>query len=566
MKKPPLFRGRRRLHFARLTAGGLLQALGAVGFALLVRHLFDQHLLADASFSASLWFGCVGLLLLAGLVAGLRRLQRIDAEMLGQLYVREVRKRLFARVLRSRQSAREGQRKGMLLVRFVGDLNAIRQWVSMGLARLVVAAVSTLVVLLALGFIHPGFALVLALSVALSGAGLYWQGARVRRAMAESRRRQAHMASNLTEKVSQAAVVQLFDQQADEQRQLARQNRRVIQAARAKAAGIGSLRAIADMGGALAFVGCFLVAVLAIGQGQLSAGGFIAVLSLISFIAAPLRSLGRAHEYWLASEVAHAKLARLSKRLRALPHRKALADPQGAGHVQFKGVQYAELLRELSGEIAAGQRVALVGANGAGKSTLLRLLAGLNVPDGGRILIDGVPMRRLRRSSLHRHIALVAQDVPLMRGSLQHNLVYGLEDVDQALLQQVLAQCELNELVNSLPGGLDTRIAEGGANLSQGERTRVCLARALLRQPKVLLLDELEAHLDVPTLKAVHRIIEEFPGSVIMATHRRELVQPADQVWHLHQGYLLARGEPDVLLNTDGPTRRLFNSGLRLVG
>jgi len=564
MKLPHLFKGRRRLLYLRLLANGLLQAGAAVVFAFQASRLFDAHVVAGTAPADAIWMDAALLLGLSLVIAALRRGERVDAELFGQLYVRDIRKRLFARVLRSQQRARDGQRKGLLLLRFVGDLNAIRQWVSLGLARLSVAAVAVTVVLAALAQLHAWFALMVAGALLLTAAAMLWQGRRVHQSIQNARRRQANLAANLTEKISNATLVQLFDQGDHEQRYLARQNRRLIETVRDKAAAIGSLRAIVDAGAAVAFVGCLLLAAHAEGA---SPGAFVAVLSLVGFLAAPLRDLGRAQEYWLAHGVAIDKLQRLASRLRPMTRRQPSGvPPVTRGSLQIRKLQYATSIKPLTAQLAGGQRVALVGANGAGKSTLLALLAGLIEPGAGSIRIDGIPLKRMSLAQQRKVTAFVGAEVPLIRGSVRKNLTYGLHSVDAAHLQRVLHECGVTELLERLPQGLDTRVDEGGSNLSQGERARLSLARALLRKPLILLLDEAEAHLDVPSIQAMHRALAAFPGTLVMATHRRESIELADQVWHLHQGELIARGTPAELLSQAGPTRQLLRTGLRLVG
>jgi len=532
----------------------------------LAHHLFDLYVLSVDSVLGDAWKAALGLVGLAATIGLLRRQERIDAELMGQYYVRELRKRLFARILTSQPRVLGKQRRGLILMRFVGDLNAIRQWVSLGLARVGVALVSLTVVIVALAWMHWGFALVATVGVAGTAGLMWWQGGRLQLAINESRRRQAYLAANMTEKISHASVVQLFDQVEREQRYLARQNRRVIAAARIKAARMGDLRTMLEFGSGLVFVGTLMFAAFAVREGSASPGVFVAVFSLVGFLAAPMRDMGRAHEYWLSYRVAVNKLRGLAGRLRRLRQSSKISKKRiSRGRIEFRDLTVGEALHQVSAKIEPGQRIALVGANGSGKSTLLSALTRMVEVDSGKVLLDGIQLKKLPLAHLREAVAFVGSDVPLIRGSLLKNLTYGLQEISQTRLQQVLHDCGVEPIVQRLPERLQTRITEGGANLSQGERARICLARALLRRPKILLLDEAEAHLDVPTTAAISRVIEQFPGTVLMATHRRDTARKADQVWHLHKGYLIAQGTPEDLLGSAGPTRQMFGAGLRLV-
>lgn len=559
MKPPVLFKGRRRFHFLALLVNGLAQALAAVAFALLARGLFDEQILAAAHDSGRWWLDAGALLGLSLLIALLRRRERIDAELMGQLYVRDLRKRLFNRLLRSQYASLARQRRGMVLIRFVSDLNAIRRWVSLGLARLCVALVVVGVVMSALWHLHPLYTLVSGGALLLMALALWWQGQRLREAIAETRRRQGFLAANMTEKINALSSVQLFDQGEREKRRLARQNRRLIEAARTKAGAIGSLRAITEAGMGLAFAGGLLATAWLASRGAVSAGTFIAVFSLIGFLASPLRDVSRVHEYWLANRVGLANIRRLARRIQALRSGpETWVEQPFNGRLTLGEVELDGILHPFVATLAAGERVALVGPNGAGKTTLLHLIARLRDPDRGEILIDGVSTRRMPLAQLRGLVGYVGNDVPLLRGSLRKNLLYGAADPDPALFDHVCRCCGIDALARQLPEGLDSRIEEGGGNLSQGEQARVCLARALLRQPRILLLDEADAHLDLGAYQAFNRVLEEFPGTLLMATHRREALRHVDRVWYLDQGRLVQQGPPGELLAQPGPTRRLF--------
>ena len=262
-----------------------------------------------------------------------------------------------------------------------------------------------------------------------------------------------------------------------------------------------------------------------------------------------LRDLGRSQEYWLAARVARANLvsvAEVSPRLRERRDGDVLQVRQGA--IRLRNVRIRRVLAGVSADVPGGKRIALTGANGSGKSTLLGLIGRLFDPDRGAVFIDGQNIRRVQLASLRRQVAYVGVDVPLIAGSLRKNLCYGAGAVTEERLTQVLRECELDGLVSRLSGGLKARVADGGANLSQGERLRIALARALLREPGVLLLDEPDANLDLQAIRALHRMLAAFSGTVILATHRSSTVERCDIRWHLQDGKMAQsrlRPEPE---------------------
>lgn len=532
MRLPRIYTDERRRLFAWLVGNGLAQGALAVVSALLVMRIFDG-LGGEPGPPVPLFvFLALGVL---G-TAWLRRRERIDAETLGQRYVKAIRQRLYTRLLATSPRAFSRHRKGALLLKFVGDLSALRRWISLGLARLLVAGIAISIALAALGWLHWPFALGVALIVALSAGWILWRSPDLRAAIGEARRRQAGLSANVTEKLSNLATVQAFGQMRREQRLLRRHSDRLLAASVDKAAKVGSMRAVID---ATAGASALLVLVLAylMPPPQLSPGMLAAVIGIIGFLTPPLRDLGRAQEYWLAAQVARDNLQRLAAQAPRLRRARG-AEPLriAEGRITFHRVSVRGALRRVSAEAEPGSRVAIVGPNGSGKSTLLALVGRLFDPAKGRVLIDGQDIAKVRLSSLRRQVGYVSADIPLMRGSLRKNIRYGAGRVDADFLQETIHQCGLDELVERLPRGLDTRIAEGGRDLSQGERMRVGLARALLLAPRVLLLDEADANLDGAAIVALNRVIDRFEGTVLMVTHRDAAVSACDRVWTLNAG------------------------------
>lgn len=544
MRLPALFVNGRRSLFAQLIGNGLAQGALAVASAWLVMRVFDRLGSGDPGTFIVLAGLCIAILS----SALLRRRERIDAEALGQDYVKAVRQRLYARLLDANPRALSRRRKGALLLKFVGDLSAVRRWISLGLARLLVAGVAVSTAVGALAWLYWPFALGVALMLGVSALWILRHGTTLRVAIAEARRCQANLSANVTEKLGNLATVQAFGQMRRERKLMRRQSQRLLEASVRKAASIGTFRAVIDAtaGGAVLMV--LALAYLA-PPPDLSPGMVAAVISIIGFLTPPLRDLGRAQEYWLGAQVARNNLQAIAKgapRLRNRRGGEALRVTEG--RVIFDGVTVRGALNDVYAEAAPGARVAVFGPNGSGKSTLLGLVGRLFDPDMGRVLIDAQDVSKVRLSSLRRQIAYVSADIPLIRGSLRKNLCYGAGRVTDERLRRVVTDCELGDLLTRLPGGLDGRIAESGADLSQGERVRVGLARALLLNPGILLLDEAEANLDSQAIRALDGVVERFNGTVLMATHRRAALHTCNALWTLRGGRLESIGNPDAML------------------
>ena len=216
------------------------------------------------------------------------------------------------------------------------------------------------------------------------------------------------------------------------------------------------------------------------------------------------------------------------------------------GEIEFKNVSFGykegaePVLKDISFKVPSGGSAAFVGKSGEGKTTLLNLILGLYGVQGGEILIDGVNLDTLEKTAYRRNIAVVPQETVLFSGSLWDNLVYGLRYVSAEKVMDVLRRVGLEALVAELPDGLNTPILENGDNLSGGQRQRIAIARALLRDPRIILLDEATSALDSASERQVQEAIDAMMGccTVIMVAHRLGTLRRADTVYRLDRGRL----------------------------
>ena len=201
--------------------------------------------------------------------------------------------------------------------------------------------------------------------------------------------------------------------------------------------------------------------------------------------------------------------------------------------------------------IPSNQMTAFVGRSGAGKSTLIDLLMGLNQPEKGDVLIDGVPLKSEHLLSLRRSISYVAQDPFLFNTSIRENLVLVAPESSDDDLWDALEFSSAAEFVKKLPDGLDTLIGDRGIKLSGGERQRLVLARAILRKPKILVLDEATSALDTENESKIQEAIERLKGkmTIIVIAHRLSTIRNADQVVVLDEGEVIQRGGFNQLAN-----------------
>jgi ATP-binding cassette subfamily B protein len=230
------------------------------------------------------------------------------------------------------------------------------------------------------------------------------------------------------------------------------------------------------------------------------------------------------------------------------------------GHVQFQNISFAyegdngPAIQNFSLDVTVGECIALVGPSGAGKSTLMQLLVGFRRPQKGHILFDGQDMEQIDMRTARRFISVVPQETVLFSGSIRENIIYGLSDVSDARLREILAAANLMELVDSLPKGLDTRIGEDGALLSGGQRQRIAIARALIRNPRILVLDEATSALDVVSERKVQEAIEHAVQNrtTFIVAHRLSTIRKANRIVVMKDGRIAEVGSYSELMARRG--------------
>lgn len=230
------------------------------------------------------------------------------------------------------------------------------------------------------------------------------------------------------------------------------------------------------------------------------------------------------------------------------------------GEIRYENLSYTynetdqPAVKDLNLDIQAGETVAVVGYSGSGKSTLMRLTIGFRRPTSGRILLDGRDMEEIDMRTWRRFISVVPQESVFFEASVRDNILFGSPDVSEAQLQEILEAANVVEFIDKLPNGLDTMIGENGARLSGGQRQRLAIARALVRDPKVIVLDEPTSALDVVSEKLVQDAIDRMiqNRTTLIVAHRLSTIRNANRILVMQQGELVEHGTYDELMAKEG--------------
>ena len=230
------------------------------------------------------------------------------------------------------------------------------------------------------------------------------------------------------------------------------------------------------------------------------------------------------------------------------------------GEFDFKDVTFRynnidrPVLHNLNLHVDKGETIALVGESGAGKSTILNLVIGFNQVNSGEVLLDGHNMKDIDLRSYRKHLAVVPQTSILFSGTIRDNITYGVDNVDEATLDEIVKAANLTDLINSLPDGLDTMVGEHGGKLSGGQRQRISIARALIRNPKVIVLDEATSALDSISEKLIQEALNNLTKdrTTFIVAHRLSTIKDADKIAVIADGHCVEYGTYDELMNLKG--------------
>jgi ATP-binding cassette, subfamily B, bacterial len=530
---PELFIGKRRFILFRLIANGLCQALAALAGASAIRLIFDHDISGRNSTELTSLLAMPAFVVMVSALLGalLKWHERVDSERLGQEYARDIRLSLFDYL--SRLSARKLQqrRQGGLVLRFVGDMTALRHWASRGVSRIWVATMMSIGVMCGLFYLNAWFGIIVLITISLGGTATWYFGEVLEQRVRNSRSRQGQLAANINEKLSRLPVIQAFGQRHNESKKISRQSQKLLDSMMARARVAGLILGIAAFTASSASFGIIL---LGIGMGNISRGTILAGVTLMSLLVTPIHQLGLIAELWRSAKLARQKLNEVFQLGSPIINAdQAMVLRKGKGKIVFDKVAVKGALSAFSAIALSGQRVVITGQHGSGKSTLLGLVMRLIEPDHGRVLIDNSDISQCTLGSLRRAVAMVSADLPLLRGSLRMNLSYRKPDANDAELWNILSLCNAVELVEKLPGGLDTVLSESANNFSQGERRRLMMARALLGKPRILLIDDVDVYLESGSNDWLLSLLNNYVGTILMTSQSSGIDGVAHAVWKL---------------------------------
>jgi len=487
-------------------------------------------------------------------------LQLYTTAKVGHRITWRLRGELFAHLQRLSLAFHRDSRSGELLTKVAGDTNLLRDMFSDWALTLGRHALTLVAMLSVMFLLNWQLALVVAATLPPLLGVIFVLNRRVKASVREQRKHEGLMATRLNEVLSSIALVQAFGRHTYEEDRFSREIEANYESGMRTTRTTGAIvKAIAVISAAGTAITVLLGAheVLA---GRLTPGELLVFITYVTSLYKPVRDLGRLSAKFSRATVSAQRVAEI------LDHEPDIADApdvlelkRPAGEIVFENVSFGygagrPVFDGLSLRIAAGERVALVGPSGAGKSTLLNLLLRLYEPTAGRVLIDGIDIRRFTRDSLRREIGIVLQDNILFGVSVRENIAYGRPDAPLDAIEAAARSARAHEFIVDLPEGYDTEIGERGATLSGGQRQRLCLARALVKEPAILVMDEPTASIDAVSARLINEAVARVHRNrtLIVISHEYSDMASYDRILVLQNGRLVESGAHEALLKARG--------------
>ncbi len=559
--------------YKRGVVWSFLLAMGAMGMTVLLPLLTGKAVNAIDDHDGG---KALHRLALAVLAAGVLRLilsvgRRLVAGRVSLGIEYDLRERLYSHLQRLELGFFEGQQTGQLMSRVTVDLQAVRFFLGYGLVFVIQSALTIALSAIAMTALQPKLALISLLPVPFVVLVARAYGKRSRPALQEVQQRIAELTAEAEESISGIRVIKAF---AAEERQMERfsySTTRVFdQAMKAT-----KLQAIFNP--LIAFLpNLGLAAILLIGgrdviHGQLNLGEFVAFYAYLLMLIGPMRTLGVMLGMAQRATASGARIFELLDRDPVLVTKEgAPGPPDGGGRVEFESVSLTfegatrPAINDVSLTVRAGTTIALVGTSGAGKSTLASLVPRLYDPDSGSIKLDGADVKDLDLPLLRQAVAIVGDDPFLFSASVRDNIAYGRPAASDHDVLDAARRAQALAFIEELPAGMETMLGERGLTLSGGQRQRIAIARAIITQPRVLVLDDATSSLDASTERDIKSALGEVMKNrtTIIVAHRLSTIALADEIAVLDEGNLIAHGTHQQLLETSDLYRRIVEKGL----
>jgi ATP-binding cassette subfamily B protein/subfamily B ATP-binding cassette protein MsbA len=527
--------------------------------------LFLEPLLQSGEFFSLAVFSAA-VLLIAFLKGGFSYSQVYNTARIGCQLVYTLRGELFSHLQRLSLSFHYRARSGELLTKITSDTNTLKD-VFADSALVFLSHVLTVIGMFAIMFSISWKLSLIALSTfPLLFYTLSYLYGEIKVSAKEQRKQEGKIASRIAQVLTSLPLVQSFGRERYEEEQFQKESAQTleesIRTARLGAAGSRMVEIVSAVGTG----GVVLYGSIQVLHHQITPGDVLIFLSYLTNMYKPIRDIAKLSTKFSKAMVSAGRINDILKiEPEIVDGPDAIEVSDLKGEIVFQNVSFdygsgRDVLKEVSFRISPGQKVGLVGASGAGKSTIVSLILRLHDPHQGAVFIDGVDVRRYQRESLRRRIGIVLQDSVLFGATVRENISYGKPDATEEEIEEAARQAYAHDFIMALPYKYETVLGERGETLSGGQRQRIAIARAIIKKPSILILDEPTSAIDSESAKRVQGAIEHLQkGKTILAiVHQLSSIKSFDHILVLKDGILVEQGTHKELLLRKGYYFELF--------
>ncbi|MBL7151325.1 MAG: ABC transporter ATP-binding protein [Candidatus Omnitrophica bacterium] len=484
---------------------------------------------------------------------------------IGQRVVRDIKSRLYAKLQSLSLDYFTHKRGGEMISRITNDVKLVENAVSYGATDLVYQGFLVVIFLSMTFLIYFKMAMISIILVPLIALPIVKVGRILRKLSRQSQEKMADINSLLYETIIGTRIVKAFNMEDYEIKKFDRINQDYYKISMKGIKRLLILSPATEILGCIAGVTVFFWGGREVITGTLSFGVFGLFLGSLLSLIRPFKKLSQVNSL---NQQAVAASERIYEVLETYP---SVQEGFGAAELRafhkeivFEGVWFSyarqQILKDINLTVKKGSMLAIVGPSGTGKTTLVDLIPRFYDPQRGRILIDGIDIKKVSLKSLRRQIGIVTQETILFNDSIKANIAYGTPDVSQAAIEEAAVQAHAHDFIKQLSSGYDTVIGDRGMKLSGGERQRIAIARALLKNPPILLLDEATSQLDTEAERIVQDALDKLiqGRTVFVIAHRLSTVKGAHRIVVIDKGAIVEEGSHSELLGNNGLYKRLY--------
>ena len=486
---------------------------------------------------------------------------------LGLKVVRNIRDQLYRSLIYKSIDFLTKARTGDLVSRISNDIDKIRFAVSETITVYIKESLTLVILLFIIFYLDWQMALISLTITPVAALILKLFGKKVHKKVVQSQETIGELSSFLTETVSGNKIVKAYNMEKDEIGKFKKLNEKHYKI-NARISFLSSLPSpLMNMIGGIVASGIFTMGMIRISNGSIDAGQFISFLASLFMMYDPLKRLSKAHIDFNQGKAGYERVMDVIRDVNPIKDiENSIELGRVKGKVEFRNVSFSyenevSVIKNMSFIVNPNEMVAIVGKSGSGKTTMMNLLLRFYENPDGEILIDGNDIKKVSMNSLRKNIGLVTQDVFLFNDSIRNNIAYGINNFSEEQFYKVSSISRSSEFIDKLPDKYETRVGERGVLLSNGQRQRISIARAILKEPSILIFDEATAALDNESEKLIQNAMEDVMKNrtSFVIAHRLSTIIESDRILVIEKGEIIESGNHSELIKKRGHYYSLYN-------